>query len=346
MLEQLYQQMVRIRVIEESIASHYPEQEMRCPVHLSIGQEAVAVGVCSHLKKEDWVFSTHRSHAHYLAKGGNLGAMLAELHGKETGCCQGRGGSMHLVDKDVNFYAIPIVASAIPIAIGVAKAIKQRDAASQKCWCRKPDVYLGRESVTNWKPITTVEISPGVWKCPSCGCQNIEPTKSSKVVVCFLGDAAAESGQFWESINLAQLWRLPILFVLEDNGLSVSTPQEERQPFHGRWNFAGLNHVECYLDGMDVKDVSQSTEMALENIRTNSVPAALSFCVERYSEHCGPNLSPDPCDKSRDWEPKMVGDAFYDQAKRIFELEFRRALSYAKSSSFPNPNTIMEGVYA
>ncbi len=118
-----YHEMLRIRLVEEKVAELYPEQEMRCPVHLSIGQEAVAVGACAHLTKEDSVLSAHRSHAHYLAKGGNLKAMLAELYGKSGGCTHGKGGSMHLMDQQAGFVAAtPIVASTIAIAVGVAMA--------------------------------------------------------------------------------------------------------------------------------------------------------------------------------------------------------------------------------
>lgn len=121
LLLSLYYNMLRIRMIEEKIAELYPEQQMRCPVHLSIGQEAVAVGVCANLSREDYVLSNHRSHGHYLAKGGNLKAMMAELYGKVTGCSQGKGGSMHLVDLSAGFLgATPIVGSTIPIAVGVA----------------------------------------------------------------------------------------------------------------------------------------------------------------------------------------------------------------------------------
>lgn len=120
--KKLYSGMLRIRMVEEMIASLYPEQQIRCPVHLSIGQEGIAVGVCEALKKDDYVFSTHRSHAHFLAKGGSLKAMMAELYGKQSGCCGGKGGSMHLVDADVNFYAVPILGSTIPMAVGTAFA--------------------------------------------------------------------------------------------------------------------------------------------------------------------------------------------------------------------------------
>lgn len=122
----LYRSMLRIRLVEERIADRYAEQEMRCPVHLSIGQEAVAVGVCAELRRDDQIVSTHRCHAHYLAKGGDLKAMLAEIYGKAAGCCGGRGGSMHLFDDAAGMMlSLPIVASSMPIAVGVALAFRQ-----------------------------------------------------------------------------------------------------------------------------------------------------------------------------------------------------------------------------
>lgn len=120
-LKRLYYQMLRIRKVEEKIAELYAEREMRCPVHLCIGQEAVGVGVCASLSRHDYVLSSHRSHGHYLAKGGDLKAMMAELYGKVTGCSQGKGGSMHLVCLCKGFLgATPIVGSSIPIAVGAA----------------------------------------------------------------------------------------------------------------------------------------------------------------------------------------------------------------------------------
>jgi len=121
----LYRHMVRIRLVEEGIANRYGEegQLMRCPIHLCVGQEAAAVGVCAHLRPQDGVFGTHRSHGHYLAKDGDLLALIAELYGKDTGCCQGRGGSMHLIDPSVGFMgAVPIVGATIPLAVGAAWA--------------------------------------------------------------------------------------------------------------------------------------------------------------------------------------------------------------------------------
>jgi len=121
----LFEKMLFIRSVENTIIKEYPKQEMRCPIHLSIGQEAVAVGVCANLGINDKIYSNHRCHAHYLARGGNLYKMFAELYGKEDGCCGGRGGSMHLFDDNVGHKAsIPIVGSGIPLAVGSAFADK------------------------------------------------------------------------------------------------------------------------------------------------------------------------------------------------------------------------------
>jgi len=121
--QRLLREMLYIRLVEETIASRYGEQEMRCPVHLSVGQEGIAVGVCQALRDSDRIFSTHRCHAHYLAKGGDLKRMLAEIYGKAAGCIGGRGGSMHLTDPDKGVItSVPIVASSIPLAVGSALA--------------------------------------------------------------------------------------------------------------------------------------------------------------------------------------------------------------------------------
>ena len=122
-----YYEMLRIRLVEEVLAERYSQEEMRCPMHLCIGQEAVPVGVCSALTTSDMVFGNHRAHGYYLAKGGDLNKMVAEIYGKIDGCCGGRGGSMHLIDLDVNFMgSTPIVAGTVPLGLGTALASKLR----------------------------------------------------------------------------------------------------------------------------------------------------------------------------------------------------------------------------
>jgi TPP-dependent pyruvate/acetoin dehydrogenase alpha subunit len=124
-LSDLYREMQFIRLFEEKLAQVYQQQEMRCPMHLSIGQEAVAVGVSAALRHDDWVYSNHRAHAHYLAKGGNPQALIAELYGFSEGCSGGRGGSMHLIDLAAGFGgSTPIVGGTVPIAVGAAWALK------------------------------------------------------------------------------------------------------------------------------------------------------------------------------------------------------------------------------
>lgn len=126
--KKLYYDMLRVRLIEEAIGEHYREQEMRCPVHLAMGQEAIAVGVCANLNTTDYIMSTHRSHLHYLAKGGDIKVMLAEIYGKSTGCSRGRGGSQHLIDIEAGFLgATPIVGSIIPVAVGVAFGVSMKN---------------------------------------------------------------------------------------------------------------------------------------------------------------------------------------------------------------------------
>src|SRR5471030_2685932 len=117
----MFREMLRIRLVEERIGQLYPEQEIRCPTHLCIGQEAPPVGVSAHLRKDDMVLSGHRSHGHYLAKGADLKGMMAELYGKVTGCAMGKGGSQHLIDLDAGFMgSAPILASTISVGVGAS----------------------------------------------------------------------------------------------------------------------------------------------------------------------------------------------------------------------------------
>src|SRR3990172_8211928 len=126
--------MKRIRRVEEEIAARYAEWKMRCPTHLSIGQEAVAAAVGSVLQRDDFAVSGHRAHAHYLGKGGNLRAMIAELYGKATGCSRGRGGSMHLIDLAVGFEgSTAIVSNSIPVGVGLALAAKLKETGQISC---------------------------------------------------------------------------------------------------------------------------------------------------------------------------------------------------------------------
>lgn len=138
----LFAQMYRIRAVEEEIALRYPQGKMRCPVHLSIGQEAIPAVFADSIRTTDFAVSTHRGHAHYLAKGGNLNAMIAEIYGKATGCAKGKGGSMHLIDLAVNFMGTSaIVGNSIPVGVGLALSVQLKKTDQISC------IFLGDGAV-------------------------------------------------------------------------------------------------------------------------------------------------------------------------------------------------------
>jgi pyruvate dehydrogenase E1 component alpha subunit len=238
--------MLLIRRIEEALVAEYPKQEMRCPVHFSIGQEAIAVGVSANLTRKDWIVSNHRSHAHYIAKGGDLKSFIAELYGKESGCCLGRGGSMHLTDLKAGFLAgIPIVGSSMPIAAGVAMS-------------------------QNWG-------------------------KLESLTVAYIGDAAAESGSFHETLNFASLHNLPLLTICENNEYSIFTPLSQRQPINRTITDLASSHgIKTYRgNGDSILEVVEVTKEARNYILTKSKPAFIEFSTYRLLEHCGPNFDDD-----------------------------------------------------
>lgn len=229
----------KIREVEEQIAAEYHKGEMRCPVHLSTGQEDVAAGVCMNLNIDDSVVSSHRSHAHYIAKGGNIERMLDEIKGLSSGCSKGFGGSMHLVDESVCFFgSTAIVAGTIPVGVGLGLSFKLK--------------------------------------------------KENRISCIFFGDGAVEEGVFYEAINFAAVKKLPCLFVCENNGFSVYSPLEKRQPksrsmqrMVERIGVPGIS-----ADGSDAYTVSS---IACAYIREGNGPFFLEFETKREREHCGPN---------------------------------------------------------
>ena len=316
-LADLYRRMLRIRMIEEEIARRYAEQEMRCPVHLSIGQEAVAVGVCAHLDSDDQVTSAHRSHGHYLAQGGDLFAMLAELYGKEGGCCGGRGGSMHLIDRANGFVgAVPIVGSTLPIGVGLAWAAQR--------------------------------------------------LKTGSRTAIFFGEGATEEGVFTESLNLACLHCLPVLFVCEDNGFSVYTNLKERRPpgfdFGKYFQSHGVGFASGH--GMDVEGVHRLTGAALSRLKKTSVPQVLYFKTWRYREHCGPSdddhleyrcarqvaawRKKDPLDLAAKKLRRCIsGFRAWEERQRVeIRDEITSVLERVRHSPFPAAPSLMDRIWA
>ncbi|MEZ2251987.1 thiamine pyrophosphate-dependent dehydrogenase E1 component subunit alpha [Microcoleus sp.] len=315
--KQLFFSMLRIRLVEEKVAELYPEQEMRCPVHLSIGQEAIAAGVCATLYPTDAVFSNHRAHGHYLAAGGNLKAFLAEMYGKATGCCQGKGGSMHLIDLEAGFMgSAPIVGGTIPVAVGAA---------------------LGA-------------VMQGL----------------NKVVVVFFGEATTEEGVFHESANFAALKNLPVVFVCENNLYSVYTGMSERQPL-GRevYALAKSHNIPSFQgDGNDVAEVYQMTAEAVQRARSGGGPTFLEFKTYRWREHCGPNYDNDLGYRTeaefQEWkvrcpiqrtqaqllEQGILTAQDLDEMIGVISSEVEEAVSFAKSSPFPDPQILFQHIYA
>jgi len=229
-----------IRQVEMKIATEYPRGLIRTPVHLCVGQEAIPVGVSRYLFAPDKVFSNHRSHGHYLAKGGSLDSLFCELLGKEAGCARGRGGSQHLIDLQANFIAsAPILGGTVPIATGAAYS-----------------------QVLN---------------------------KHHGIVVVYLGDAVLEEGVLYESLSFASLKNLPILFVVENNRLSVHTSLKDRQPVRKLTDIGkafGLKSIE--VDGNDILKVSRAAEVATRIVRSQVKPVILFCETYRQLEHVGP----------------------------------------------------------
>lgn len=209
-------------------------------VHLSIGQEAIPTGILLAGRKSDCCVSTHRSHAHYLAKGGDLAEMIDEMYSLETGCCHGRGGSMHLFDKKVNLWGSgAIVAGGIPIATGMALALKQQG--------------------------------------------------TDGICIGFTGDGGTDEGAFYESLNLAALLKLPVLFVVENNGYSVLTPHAKRQANPDVVAKARSFGVEgISIDGNDVLEVYQTARQAINDMRRSGQPCLLEAITYRLYPHVGP----------------------------------------------------------
>jgi TPP-dependent pyruvate/acetoin dehydrogenase alpha subunit len=314
--KQLLFHMRRIRHVEQEIARRYGEGKMRCPTHLSIGQEAVSAAVGLALQPSDLAVSGHRAHAHYLGKGGNLPAMLAEIYGRVGGCSHGKGGSMHLIDELVGFMgSTAIVGGTIPVGVGLAYGMK----------CKRSD----------------------------------------QVSCVFLGDAAVETGVFFESVNFAVVKKLPVLFLCENNLYSVYSPLSVRQP-EGRSiakMAGGLGMKTGSGDGNDVAEVYAKTNEALVSVRAGDGPQLLEFSTYRWLEHCGPNYDNDIGYrteaeylgwKDRDpialFESALLADGIVSAAEVLqmdsdIEHEVNEAFQFADASPFPDAESAYRDLY-
>ncbi len=307
--------MLRIRIFEQELAEITPNKEFNCPVHLYVGQEAIASSVCENLTDQDYVFSTHRSHGHYIAKGGNLNRLMAEIFCRETGCSGGHGGSMHITDKSVGFIASSaIVAGTIPVAVGAALTAKRAD--------------------------------------------------NSQISVAFFGDGATDEGVFWESINIAALYELPILFVCENNLFSTHLPVSKRQANQDIGEkVSTFGYKVIKADGNDALEVYSKAKTAIEGIRRTHKPAFLEAMTFRWLAHVGPTEDLDiGYRRKKDVEYwrgrcpiKLINNQLIDTNKknkdRIQEIEKKikvevaDSIEFARTSALPSADRISHGLY-
>ncbi len=236
-LEKLYRTLYTIRIFETRCIQLYRQGFIKGYFHPYLGEEAIAAGVCASLNKDDYIISTHRGHGHCIAKGGDLKKMVAEVLGKETGYCRGRGGSMHIADTATgNLGANGIVGGGIPIGVGAALGIKLQ--------------------------------------------------ASKKVIAIFFSDGASNNGVFAESLNLAAIWDLPAIFVLENNHYAVSTPIEESSRITDLYKRgAGYGVTSLSVDGNDVLQVYEKTREAAQNCRHGKGPVLIEAKTYRHGGH-------------------------------------------------------------
>ena len=237
----LYRVMTRIRLFEESIGGAYIDEmaegrSLLGELHLSTGQEAVAAGVSAHLRREDSVTSYYRGHGHAIAKGVDIGKIAAEILGRETGLCRGKGGHMHLFDSSNNFSTTGIVGAQLPLGLGPALAFKT----------------LGKELVST----------------------------------IFFGDGAANQGTFHESMNLASVWKLPVVFVCEDNAWAMSVPKSASTSVQDNaQRAASYNMPGVILHGNDVLGVWKVGRDAVARARSGKGPTLLDCKTYRFRGH-------------------------------------------------------------
>jgi pyruvate dehydrogenase E1 component alpha subunit len=307
-LRAMYLTMVMIRKFEERNAELITQKKIICPTHLYIGQEAVAAGVCSELGKDDWVFSMHRSHGHYIAKGGDIRTMMAEMYGKATGCSKGRGGSMHLASPDVGLPGSPaILASSIPLSVGAGLAFSLQE--------------------------------------------------KDNVSVAFFGDGATNEGVFSESLNIAALRKLPVIFVCENNlyatHLHISKCLADIDICKKAEAF-GVPAIR--VDGNNVIEVFNVAKKAIEDARSGKGPTLMECMTYRWRGHVGPSYDVDTGIRSKEelehwmnrcpikmfekllFKQGILSESEKNKICESIEEEIEEALIFAKESPFPDQN--------
>ena len=311
----MYRSMRMIRVFEESLNGLIAAGEIVGHCHQYIGQEAVAVGVCTALRPDDVVTSTHRGHGHVLAKGGDPGRAMAELMGRETGYNRGRGGTMHVADLSLGIFgANGIVGAGAPMGVGAARVFRDRGL--------------------------------------------------DRVAAVFFGDGAINQGVLMESLNLAAIWKLPMLFVCENNQYAVSIAIRDMiaAPIHQRAAAFGL--AAEAVDGMDARAVHAAAERAVERARSGGGATFLECATYRFEGHFTAEAGKDFGYRSRDevaeWRTRCPLDRLAgllqadgawtaaDRAAADGEVAgaFERALAFARAGDYPAPDSALDHMYA
>lgn len=308
----LYKRMVAIRQFEEKLFQLFLTRAMPGTMHQYVGQEAVAVGVCAHLSDNDYITSTHRGHGHCIAKGVGLSALMAEMFAKETGCCHGLGGSMHIADYSKGMLgANGIVAAGIPIAVGAALTCSIR--------------------------------------------------KNGRAVVSFFGEGAVNEGAFHEGVNLAAVWKLPVVFVCENNLYGFSTSFDRTTLVTDVSSRAGAYGIQgAQVDGMDLLAVHTKAGELIERARNGGGPSLLECRTYRYTGHL--RFEPanyrtqqevdewklkDPLVTFRTWMgSKGATKPQIDDTEREVEEEIAAAVAFAEASPDPDPASYEKYIFA
>lgn len=314
-MKEMYRQMVTIRRFEETVWDFYTRAMMPGLAHLYIGEEAVAVGACAAIRPDDLITSTHRGHGHCIAKGGDLGRMMAEILGKKTGYCQGKGGSTHIADLDLGILgAFGIVGAGIAPATGAALSAKMR--------------------------------------------------RTDRVVLCFFGDGAANQGSFHESLNLAGLWKLPVVYVCENNLYGMTVAQSRAMPISDIAERASSYAMPgVVVDGQDVMAVYEAVREAVERARRGEGSTLIECKTYRFGgHHVGdPGTAYRTQDEIEYWKRKRDPTALFrrnlldqgvmsEEEARVIEGEvekvIEKAIEFAKESPFPALEEVSEHVFA
>ncbi|WP_239094045.1 thiamine pyrophosphate-dependent dehydrogenase E1 component subunit alpha [Bacillus sp. B15-48] len=306
--------MILIRSFEDTLKKFYQRGKIHGTMHLCIGQEATAVGACAALTKEDKITSTHRGHGHSIAKGTDVKQMTAELLGKETGYCKGKGGSMHIADMEVgNLGANGIVCAGLPLGTGAALTSKMK--------------------------------------------------KLGYVVLCFFGDGASNEGAFHESLNLASVWKLPVIFFCENNLYGMSGPIRETiniENISERSVAYGIPGVT--INGNDVLEVARTTEKAVERARNGEGPTLIEALTYRWEGHSRSDARKYRTrEEEKDWKnnrdpiqlfkeklmtENVITEEEYKRIEQQVEAEMVEAVEFAENSMAPSLETLTTDIFA